>query len=350
MTSSTLESTWSIDAKQFPYGGNARCRYENLLRYAVLAPSSHNSQPWLFDIKHDCLDLYADPTRALPVVDPENRELIISCGAALEYLCVSARYFGYAPSVMYHDPNDDADLLARFSFGERKKPDAIDIAMFNAIPRRHTNRMKFDKESVPLPVIEELQTWCEGEDVVFHVVAEESDRNEVARMVTEGDQIQGADPRFRRELAAWVHANRTRSRDGMPGYAFGVGDLSSVFIPLVVRTFDWGNGQAAKDQQLVMGSPLLAVLKTNGDTPADWLNTGRALAKVLLCLTDHKLSASFLNQPIELEDLRLALTQKLGGDSQPQILLRIGYGPETKPTPRRSVEEIMLKRADSCIS
>ena len=346
MTASTLESTWSIDAKQFPYGGNAKCRYEYLLRYAVLAPSSHNSQPWLFDVNHDYLDLYADPTRALPVVDPDNRELIISCGAALEYLCVSARYFGFAPSVIYHGPNDNADLLARFSFGERKKPDAMDIAMFNAIPRRHTNRMKFDEESVPLPVIEELQTLSEGEDVAFQVITEKSDRNDIARMVTEGDQIQGSDPRFRRELAAWVHANRSHSHDGMPAYAFGAGDFSSVFVPLVVRTFDWGNGKAAKDQQLVIGSPLLAVLKTKGDAPSDWLNTGRALASVLLRLIHHNLSASFLNQPIELEDLRLALKQKLGGDTQPQILLRIGYGPDTKPTPRRSVEEIVLKRAD----
>jgi hypothetical protein len=346
MTTSTLYSTWSIDEKQFPYGGNSECRYEFLLRYAILAPSSHNSQPWLFDITHDRLDLYADPTRALPVVDPENRELVISCGAALEYLCVSARYFGYAPSVSYHDWNDDADLLARFSFGERIQPDATDIAMFNAIPRRHTNRMKFDQEIVPQSVIEELKTFCEGEDVIFHVLNEESDRNEVARMVTEGDQIQGSDGRFRRELAAWVHANRTRSRDGMPGYAFGVGDLSSVFAPLVVRTFDWGNGQAARDQQLAMGSPLLAVLKTIGDAPSDWINTGRALARVLLWLTHHHLSASFLNQPIEVQDLRLAFGQKLGGDARPQILLRIGYGPETKPTPRRPVKEIMLNRAD----
>ena len=184
----------------------------------------------------------------------------------------------------------------------------------------------------------------ECENVTLHVLTSKSDRAEIASLVSEGDKIQAADPKFRRELAAWVHANRSHSNDGMPGYAFGIGDVQSVFGPFVVRTFDWGKGQAAKDEQLVSGSPLLAALATKNNTQSDWLNTGRALAKILLILTHHGLSASFLNQPIEVVELRPALKLKLGIDDHPQILLRIGYGPEANPTPRRPVEEIILKQ------
>jgi nitroreductase len=344
MSTKELESRWSVEEHAFPYGGNLPCRYEFLLRYATLAPSSHNTQPWLFTVTHDEVILYADPTRALPVVDPENRALIISCGAALEYLCVSARHFGYVPHVSFENRAQAPDFLASFSIGERREPDAIENAMFQAIPQRHTNRMKFEDSKVPDETIEQLKTLSDCDNVVLLALTSKEDRADLARLVSEGDRIQASDPKFRRELAAWVHANRSFSNDGMPGYAFGTGDIPSVFGPLVVRTFDWGKGQAAKDEQLVSGSPLLAALVTQHDTQSDWLNTGRALAKILLMITHHGLSASFLNQPIEVSDLRPALKLKLGTDGHPQILLRIGYGPEVKPTPRRPIEEIILNQ------
>ena len=343
MSTNTMQTLWSVEEREFPYGGNPQCRYEYLLRYAVLAPSSHNTQPWLFRVNHDGVELYADPTRALPVVDPDNRELIISCGAALELLCVSARFFGYVPHVSEDSSRRDPDFLARFSFGKRRAPDSIEVAMFKAIPHRHTNRGKFKSTQVPNDIVQQIELLACCHDVDLQVL-NDSHRRDIARMVSEGDRIQAADPSFRRELAAWVHSNRSHSSDGMPGYAHGISDLASMVGPLVVRTFDWGKGQAARDEQLVMGSPLLVALKTSNDKQTDWLDTGRALSKVLLMLTHYGLSASFLNQPIEVADLRPALKQNLGGQGDPQILLRIGYGPETQPTPRRPVDQIVLKQ------
>ena len=139
-----------------------------------------------------------------------------------------------------------------------------------------------------------------------------------------------------------MHSNRSRSRDGVPGYAFGFGDIMSAAGPLVVRTFDMGGGQAAKDRQLAEGSPVLAVLGTEGDTPADWLAAGQALAKVLLRAQAEGVSASFLNQPVEVPELRPQLRDVIGRTGFPQLLLRMGYGPEVRPTPRRTVEEVLI--------
>ena len=74
-------------------------------------------------------------------------------------------------------------------------------------------------------------------------------------------------------MASWVHPNRTKSRDGIPGYAFGFGDPMPLAGPFVIRTFDTGKGQAAKDRQIAEGSPFLAVQK---ETP--W-PTGLTLSK-----------------------------------------------------------------------
>src|SRR5262245_51774724 len=65
-----------------------------LIEQAVRAPSSHNTQPWLFRVREAAVEIHADLARALPVNDPHNRELYISCGAALFNLEVAAARAG----------------------------------------------------------------------------------------------------------------------------------------------------------------------------------------------------------------------------------------------------------------
>jgi hypothetical protein len=114
-------------------------------------------------------------------------------------------------------------------------------------------------------------------------------------------------------------------------------------MPLIIRTFDWGKGQAAKDRQLAAGSPVLASLGTAEDTPMAWLSAGQALARLLLRARADGVWTSFLNQPIEVPELRMKLQEVLGTSGFPQLLLRMGYGPEAQPTPRRPVEEVLIE-------
>src|SRR5215471_7151832 len=85
----------AVTEADFPAAGTAAQQLRVLLNYALLAPSEYNTQPWLFRIYDNCVDLYADPSRRLPIVDPDDRELIISCGAACQNLRIAVRHFGY---------------------------------------------------------------------------------------------------------------------------------------------------------------------------------------------------------------------------------------------------------------
>jgi hypothetical protein len=139
-----------------------------------------------------------------------------------------------------------------------------------------------------------------------------------------------------------MHPNWGRSRDGTPGYAFGFDDVMAVVSPLVMRTFDLRKGQAAKDRQLADRSPVLAVLGTEADEPSEWLSAGQALAHVLLRAQSEGVWASFMNQPIGVTELRPRLRDTIGRRGFPQVLLRMGYGPEARSTPRRSVDEVLV--------
>ncbi|OLP17624.1 nitroreductase [Leptolyngbya sp. 'hensonii'] len=333
---------WTISELDFPRMATIAEQLQFLLRYAILAPSGHNSQPWLFRIQGETLELHADRSRALPVVDPQDRELIISCGAALFNLRVALWHFGYTDRVKLFPDPANPDWLACLSAGSWKTATPEEEALFQAILQRHTNRQIFTGQPVPLPLLLPLHTAANQEGGGLELVLDGEEQAKIAGLIAEGDRLQMANAHFRRELAAWIHANRSRSRDGMPGYAHGIGDLLSYASPLVIRTFDLGNAQAAKDQELARHSPALAILYTDEDTPQDWLAAGQALERVLLQAQASGLAVSYLNQPIEVPHLRTQLTQILGRSTFPQLLLRLGYGTAVKPTPRREVQEVLL--------
>ncbi len=341
-----LWDPWQISESAFPKTGDASDKLRFLLNYAILAPSSHNSQPWLFRIVDEEVDLYADRTRALPVVDPDDRELIISCGAALLNLRMALRHFGYEGTVHSLPDSSKPDLLARIKFGNEKKATQEENSLFEAISKRRTNRMPFGTQPVQDTLLQALEEAATKEGSWLQIVIGDEKRNSLADLISRGDRVQMSDGHFRRELAAWIHPNRTASHDGTPAYAFDdipIGSLAGYFGPLVVRTFDIGKGQAATDRQLATGSPVLAVLGTKLNSQADWLAVGQALERVLLRARADNVWASFLNQPIEVPELRTKLLDLLGRKDSPQLILRMGYGEDVRPTPRRTPGEVLMR-------
>jgi hypothetical protein len=169
----------------------------------------------------------------------------------------------------------------------------------------------------------------------------------VSQWIAEADRRQWADRTFRKELARWVRTDAEHQADGIPTRELGVQDWLAFAGPAIVRTFNRGNDQAARDSDIALRSPTLAVLATDGDDAGEWLRAGQALERVLLVAQAEGLSVSYLNQPLEFEDLRGCVASVCGGKTFPQILLRLGEGPEVPPTPRRGVQGLMLRQDPS---
>ena len=334
------EDPWSVCEADFPAGAPLAEQFAFLLNYAVLAPSSHNTQPWSFQVADEFVELYADRSRGLPVVDPDDRELLISCGAALFHLRVAMRYFGLRDAVEVL-AGSDPDLLARVRTEGPYTCSPDMQAMFRAMLRRRTNRQSFENREVPDPVLIDVQAAAQREAASLLILRGDLRRTAIVDLIAAGDRIQLSNKSFRRELAAWVRPNHSHSADGVPGYGFGFSDVVALTGPFVIRTFDLGNFQAARDRELAEGSPVLAVLTTVGDLPVNWIAAGQALARVLLLARANHVWASFLNQAIEVESLRSQVREALDTDGYPQLILRMGYAPDVRPTPRRPVEDVL---------
>ncbi|MET1532475.1 Acg family FMN-binding oxidoreductase [Burkholderia sola] len=315
---------------------------KSLLAYAVLAPSSHNSQPWRFIVNGATIAVCADRVRALPVVDPFDRELIISCGAALLNLRVALDHAGLAHTISTFPSEVDPDLLALVRVCDDGYSDRSLGGLFDAIEARVTTRAPFESTAVPDEIQRELIAAGVAEGAEVACIDSIAHRARVAELVAQADQQQFADPRFRRELASWIDPRRRV--DGMPAFAAGVPTLLDFAAPVVtmaVRTFDLGNGLAALHHQLVGASPLIVCLSTVRDDREAWLAAGQALERILLVAARAGYTASYLNQPIETAALRADLGRTLGLRGEPQLLLRVGRGPHTPHSPRRPLDEVI---------
>lgn len=344
-------SPWSIDERKFPRYEKIASQLRFCLKYAVLAPSSHNSQPWKFHVDATggdgvagCVEVFADRTRALPVADPHDRELAISVGCAVGHLIVAFRKFHLAERLAITPDASRHDLLACVHAEPAEREQSVrDALLFAGMLKRRTVRHAFESRPVPDRLASELVEIAKEQGVECVMIAGARPRQLLGKLVAEADEVQLASRQFRRELALWMHHNRSHAHDGIPGYAMGMNEIMSLMAPLIVRTFDMGHGRAAQDEQLVEHSPLLLVLGTDTDTPAAWVRTGVALSHILLRATAENVGASYLNQPIEVEELRPRVNKIINGITHPQIILRLGYGPSLGCTPRRHVDEVLMQ-------
>jgi hypothetical protein len=337
-----------MDKSLFPKNGTDVEKLTFLLPFAIQAPSVRNSQPWRFAAAGDALHLLADPSRKLRHVDPDGRELCISCGAALEHLAIAIRYHGYEAAIEHLPDHRNPHLLARIGLGPAIAPGADDLIPFYAIFKRTTERSAFKRRPIPGDLRTTLAASGRPGDVHIELIEERDRREAIAELVVEATRIQAADPGYRAELAAWWTPYRSSRADGVPAQARGVGFLGSALEQLLLEGVDLGKRRAATHRRRIVEAPLVAVLGTQADEPLSWLLCGRSLARLLLRARAAGLSASFFSEPTQVPAVRSNLTGLLSARGHPQVVLRLGYTNAgiRSETRRHPVDEVLSAGAD----
>jgi nitroreductase len=312
----------------------------SVLEAAIAAPSLHNSQPWRFRCTSDAIELYADLARELPAADPDHRELMLACGAALLNLRLAVRALGNYPDTRLCPDPLRPELVAVVRPEGTLRPTPTDRELAAAIPRRRTNRRPFDPTEVPTPLRHQLRRAAEAEHAWLASLAPH--QLPMLRALAErAYHDQQGDRGFRAEWAHWT-GRKESIVDGVP--ARSGGPLPEPQDDWVLRDFSGGQAARRVPGKDFEPRPLIAVVGSFHDQPLARLQAGQAMQRVLLTATAHGLAASFLSHVVEVAQTRLELRLLIGGGLWPQAVLRVGYGSPVPPTPRRAIDDVL----DNC--
>lgn len=308
-----------------------------VIRLATLAASGHNTQPWIFVTRPDAIEVHPDYTRRLPAVDPDDRELWISLGCALENLLIAAHGSGLATEITYPGP---ADFIRVQLTAERQKTSPL----LAAIPLRQNTRSEYDGKAVDRTDLAKLRSLPLEPDVLLHFVLEPPGLNMLADFVRQGSLVQYADQAFMTELIQWLRFNRREALHSLDGLYSGCTGNPEVprWLGQWVVSGSKPQPQADADIQKLRSSAGAIVIATAVENKTAWVRAGQVYERLALTMTTLGLKLAFLNQPIEASALRAQFEMAMGlGERRAQLLIRFGYAQRMPRSLRRPVLQVL---------
>ncbi len=309
-----------------------------LVRYATLAASGHNTQPWKFAIKENVVEIHPDYTRRLAVVDPNERELWISLGCALENLLVAARAAGYAPEVTYPDAADFIDIRLTKDVPQR-------YPLFDAISVRQNTRSEYDGQTIKSEDFDQVQALPLEPGVVLQFATSRADLETVLGYVNEGNLSQYANKAFLDELIHWLRFDKKEALawlDGLYSRCSGNPEVPRWLGQMFVAGTKPPQ-QANSDASKLRSSPGAVVIASESDDRITWVRTGQVYERMALKMTSLGVKSAFLNQPIEVAGVRGQFQSAIGlGNALPQLLIRFGYADPMPRSLRRPIEQVIM--------
>lgn len=334
---------------------------EAIVRAGILAASAHNTQPWLFRIAPERITVYADTSRHLGSFDPFLREMHISLGCAVENMVLAARAEGFAAAVTRSTGHliDGFDGSRPVATLQLSGADAVDSPLYDAIPKRHTNRGPYDRaQGVPDGTAASMAGLIENDAVRLFTFTKGSGRAEFDAIMNDSTTTIVADRQMVHDSHSWFRLSPdaiTAHRDGPTMDSFGM----PAAITALAKMFPIGEQEGhevwretTRDVHLAT-APMTGILAVRDRYAiTDNLAAGRAWQRLHLWGTTRGLAMHPMNQPIEVadRDKQLArpspITDRLAaltGDGwQPTFSFRLGVGTRIAArSPRRDPADVI---------
>lgn len=332
---------WKTNPQDFYKENTMEDKLKFLVHFAILAPSSHNSQPWKFRIEKNVITIIPNFKMALPHSDPNNRQLYISLGCALANMLIAADYYGIQSKVEYVIEHHMLCIKVFCGESSGSYRERTGHLIFS-IPKRVTNRGKYltqipDKNF--LAKVEKLS----APDIKIHIVDEMPWRSEIADIVVRAGIAAMDDKKFREELSQYVKSNITKSPVGMPAFGMGIPTPISLIAPLLVKKFNMNKKTKKKDEELLKKfTPVFCIISTRYDNLESWVRAGQWYEEIALMAKRQGLVTAPMAAIIQVGNFYKELQKVLGDSFRPEVFFRLGCGiKKFRHSPRLSFKDVI---------
>jgi hypothetical protein len=314
--------------------------FKSLVADATRAASSHNTQPWRFEIGENLIRIVPDFSRRCPRVDPDDHHLYVSLGCAAENMVLAATSKGWDAAVEVRRLGNAHVIDVMFRPGP---PTASPLAA--VIPKRQCTRAPYDGRQVPVDDLTRLERAAWGKGVLPIVITEKNQLDTVVDFVAQGNKVQLRDPGWRKEPIAWIRFNEREARrtlDGLWSRTSGNPEMPRALGKLLLPFVLTPRSQNRKDLPWTKNSAGVLILVSDVNDEPHWIEAGRCYERFALQATALGIRNAFINQPVEVATLRGQLATWLGiGDRRPDLVVRFGYGQEMPKSLRRPVTDVL---------
>lgn len=311
-----------------------------LVRHAILAPSSHNTQCWKFGMDAQSVLIAPDYQRRCPVVDPDDHHLFVSLGCAAENLIQAAAAMGFRGDAVFREGTNESVAISL------EPATAVRTPLFEAIPHRQSTRAEYDAKPLANDELRLLETVGAGNGVRVLLLTEKQAMENVLDFVVQGNTAQMRDAAFVRELKQWLRFNprqAARMGDGLFAGSSGNPSAPRWLGSLMFDLFFKEKAENDKYARHVRSSAGIAVFVSDCEDKSHWIEVGRAFERFALQATAMGVRTAHLNQSVEVASLRPQFAASFGITSgRPDLVIRFGRGPEMPRSFRRPLEEVML--------
>jgi hypothetical protein len=316
-----------------------------LVRYATLAPSSHNTQCWKFALEAHCrsMAILPDLARRCPAVDPDDHHLFVSLGCATENLVQAALVYGFQGDARF-DPAIDAVRVQLEATRAKKSP--VFAPLFAAIPQRQCTRGDYDGKPLTPEELALLERAGSSEGVRLLWLTDRPAMEQVLDHVVQANSAQLDDPAFMNELKSWIRFNgsaATQTRDGLYSVCSGSPNIPTWLGELAFRRLLRPKRDNDKYAQQVRSSAGIVVFVGQAADKTHWVEVGRCYERFALQATALGIRNALLNQPVEVVAQRASFATALGlGGQRPDLVVRFGRGPLLPRSLRRPVDAVWV--------
>ena len=311
-----------------------------LVRYATLAPSSHNTQCWKFRIEQHAIVIEPDLSRRCPAVDPDNHHLYVSLGCAAENLSHAALAYGLRTEMTLEQKGTVNIALNVVPTAAHASP------LFQAIVDRQCTRGDYDGKALSVDEMRLLEKAGTGAGVRIVLLTERPALAGVIAYVVSANSAQMKDPAFVAELKSWIRfsANQAvESGDGLYSGSSGNPSVPPWLGKPLMDPFFTEKSENDKYARQMRSSAGVAVFVSEANDLAHWIEVGRCYERFALQATALGIRNAFLNQPVEVGRIRPQFAAWLGiGSSRADLIVRFGRGTKMPPSLRRPVQAVLI--------
>jgi hypothetical protein len=312
---------------------------QELVRYATLAPSSHNTQCWKFALEDQTITVLPDPLRRCPAVDPDDHHVFVSLGCATENLVHAA---------LAHGLNAEAEFdVTRETIRVALAPTRAEVSpLFNAIPARQCTRGDYDSTPLSNEELAMLEGAGTSNGVRMLLMTERPAVERVLDYVVQANTAQMADAAFVKELKSWIRFNgpeAVHKRDGLYSATTGSPNIPTWLGDLAFGWLFTPKGENDKYARQIRSSAGIAVFVGQFADKAHWVEVGRCYERFALQATALGIRNALVNQPVEVQAMRPQFGAAFGlTDQRPDLVVRFGRGPAMPSSLRRPVQAVLV--------